>query len=123
MVWVKWGIRLILFWSRRKKTEHKKKIEEGFAWFINFGESRIVEFKKVLEKTGIKIDSPAGILYQSEEFSKVEIENDTLSWSNINQFITLRTGTKLQVPFEIGADVLLKSRVSQHLLLPSISSK
>lgn len=83
---------------------------EGFTISVVFnnGEFRSIEFKKVLEKTGVKPDSPAGILYQPEEFAKVEIENDTLSWSNVKQFITSKTGEKLQVPFEIGADVLLK---------------
>lgn len=75
---------------------------------FNNGESRIIDFKKVLDKIGIKPESPAGILFQPEKFAKVEIENDTLSWNNVRQFITLKSGEKMQVPFEIGADVLLK---------------
>ena len=75
---------------------------------FNNGESRVIDFNMVLEKTGIKPESPAGILFHPKEFAKVEIENDTLSWNNIKQFITLKSGRKKQVPFEIGADVLLK---------------
>lgn len=75
---------------------------------FNNGESRVIDFKKVLSKIGIKPESPYGILFQPEEFAKVEIENNTLSWSNLKQFITMKSGEKLQVPFEIGADVLLK---------------
>jgi DNA-binding XRE family transcriptional regulator len=85
------------------------RIEELMITVIfNNGESRIIDFKNVLQKTGIKSDSPAGILYNPEEFANAEIQNDTLSWNNVKQFITLKSGKKTQVPFEIGADVLLK---------------
>ncbi len=74
----------------------------------NNGESRIIDFRNVLFKTGIGEDSPASVLFNEEEFKKVQIENNTLSWDNVEQYITLRNNEKVRVPFEIGADVLLK---------------
>ena len=53
-------------------------------------------------------NSSASILFDEEEFKKVEIENNTLSWNNVEQYITVRNNEKVRVPFEIGADVLLK---------------
>jgi DNA-binding XRE family transcriptional regulator len=74
----------------------------------NNGESRIIDFRNVLLKIGVEENSPASILFNEDEFKKVEIENNTLSWNNVEQYITLRNNEKTKVPFEIGADVLLK---------------
>ena len=75
---------------------------------FNNGESRIIDFKKVLKKLELKNDSPILILNDSDEFAKVELNNNTLSWSNVEQFISGKNSNKVKVPFEIGADVLLK---------------
>ena len=75
---------------------------------FNNGESRIVDFKKVFKKLEINNDSHIMILKDSDEFAKVELSNNTLSWSNVEQFITGKNGKKVKIPFEIGADVLLK---------------
>jgi DNA-binding XRE family transcriptional regulator len=75
---------------------------------FNNGESRIIDFKKVLKKLELKNDSPILILNDSDEFSKVKLNNNTLSWSNVEQFITDKNSKKVKVPFEIGADLLLK---------------
>lgn len=74
----------------------------------NNGESRIIDFRNVLLKIGVDENSPASILFNEDEFKKAEIENNTLSWKNVVQYITLRNNEKVKVPFEIGADVLLK---------------
>jgi DNA-binding XRE family transcriptional regulator len=75
---------------------------------FNNGESRIIDFRKLLGDIGIARNSPAFILYNQAEFEKVELVGNTLSWSNVEQYITLRNLEKQNVPFEIGADVLLK---------------
>jgi DNA-binding XRE family transcriptional regulator len=75
---------------------------------FNNGESRIIDFKKVFKKIEINNDSPVMILKNSAEFAKAELRNNTLSWSNVDQFITDKNSNKVKVPFEIGADVLLK---------------
>ena len=82
--------------------------ELSISVVFNNGESRIIDFRKVLKKIGVNESSPAYILLDSNEFAKVELEGNTLSWSNVEQFITMRNGKKMKVPFEIGADVLLK---------------
>ncbi len=74
----------------------------------NNGESKIIDFRSVLLKVGIDQNSPASVLFNEEEFKKVQIENNTLSWSNVEQYITLRSNEKVRVPFEIGADILLQ---------------
>ena len=75
---------------------------------FNNGESRIVDFRKLFGDIGIDRNSPAFILYNQTEFEKVELVGNTLSWSNVEQYITQRNWEKQIVPFEIGADVLLK---------------
>lgn len=74
----------------------------------NNGESRIIDFRNVLRKINIDDNSPTSILFNEDEFKKMEIENNTLSWSNVEQYTTLGNNKKVKVPFEIGADVLLK---------------
>jgi DNA-binding XRE family transcriptional regulator len=38
----------------------------------------------------------------------VKLVDNTLSWDNVEQFISSKSGEKIRVPFEIGADILLK---------------
>lgn len=75
---------------------------------FNNGESRIVDFRKLLSDIGIDKDSPVSILYNEDEFAKAELLNNTVSWNNVEQFISMKNREILKVPFEIGADVLLK---------------
>jgi DNA-binding XRE family transcriptional regulator len=75
---------------------------------FNNGESRIVDFRKLLTDIGIKDNSPASILFKSSEFAKVKLNGNTLSWENVEQFISSKEGKMIKVPFEIGADILLK---------------
>jgi DNA-binding XRE family transcriptional regulator len=82
--------------------------ELSISVVFNNGESRIIDFRKVLKKIGVNESSPAYILFDSNEFAKVELEGNTLSWSNVEQSITMRNSKKMKVPYEIGADILLK---------------
>ena len=75
---------------------------------FNNGESRIIDFRKVLNNINLVNNSPAQILYDAKEFKKVKLEDNTLSWNNVEQYITLRNKEKVRVPYQIGADVLLK---------------
>lgn len=75
---------------------------------FNNGESRIVDFRKLLLDIGTKENSPAFKLFDPFEFAKVKLIGNTLSWDNIDQYISSKNGGKLKVPFEIGADILLK---------------
>jgi DNA-binding XRE family transcriptional regulator len=82
--------------------------ELSISVVFNNGESRIIDFNKVLKKLEIDNDSPIAILKDTDEFAKVKLKNNTLSWNNVEQFITLKNNKKAKVPFEIGADILLK---------------
>lgn len=75
---------------------------------FNNGESRVIDFEQVLPAIGIHEGSPAGILYRTSELRKVQLANHTLSWENVEQYISQKDGTKIKVPFEVGADVLLQ---------------
>lgn len=79
--------------------------ELSISVVFNNGESRVIEFKKVLKKVGVNDDSPAYILFNPSNLAKVVLEENTLSWHNVIQE-TLRNGEKMRVPFEIGADIL-----------------
>jgi len=82
--------------------------ELSISVVFNNGESRIIDFKKVLKRINVEKKSPAYILFESNEFAKVELIDNTLSWNNVEQYITMRNGEKMKVPYEIGADILLK---------------
>lgn len=86
----------------------------------NNGESRVIDFKKVFKKLRINEESPAYILLDKQEFRKAKVEGNTLSWNNVDQFITAKNGGKTKVPYEIGADVLLEYSEPEK---PIISSK
>jgi DNA-binding XRE family transcriptional regulator len=82
--------------------------ELSISVVFNNGESRIIDFQKVFSQIYSDEKSPVRILFDPIEFAKVELVDNTLSWSNVEQYITTKTGKKLKVPYEIGADVLLK---------------
>jgi len=82
--------------------------ELAISVVFNNGESRIIDFRKLFGDIGIDKNSPAFILYKPAEFEKAELVGNTLSWSNLEQYITLKNREKHRVPFEIGADILLK---------------
>ncbi|GAB5466226.1 MAG: hypothetical protein Kapaf2KO_16620 [Candidatus Kapaibacteriales bacterium] len=85
------------------------KVEKNYITVIfNNGESRTINFKKVLKSIGVDKSSPAYILFKEEELKKSKLKNHTLSFDNVEQYITMRNGDKEKVPFEIGADILLK---------------
>jgi DNA-binding XRE family transcriptional regulator len=82
--------------------------ELSISVVFNNGESRIIDFRKVLKRINVEKESPAYILFDSKAFAQVELIDNTLSWNNVEQYITMRNGEKMKVPYEIGADVLLK---------------
>jgi len=73
---------------------------------FNNGESRVIDFQKVLLNIGVNSDSPAAILFRSEELSKVGLVDHSLQWNNVEQYISSKDGGTRKVPFEIGPDVL-----------------
>lgn len=75
---------------------------------FNNGESRIIDFQQTFQKLGVDKQAPEYILYDTTEFSKVERQGNTLSWNNVELWITLLNGERIKVPYEIGADILYK---------------
>lgn len=80
---------------------------------FNNGEDRTIDFKKVLQSIGVDQTSPAFILFKEAEIQKLRLRNHTLSFDNVEQYIPLKNGEMERVPFEIGADVLLRYSVSE----------
>jgi DNA-binding XRE family transcriptional regulator len=74
---------------------------------FNNGESRLIDFNDVLDNFKISRNSKAGKLSQASELRKASIENGTLSFGHISYPMKYK-GKTIQVPFEIGADVLYK---------------
>ncbi len=77
---------------------------------VNFedSESRVIEFSFLFKQINLESNPSLKILFNKDEFSKVILDSNTLSWNNVEQYITLKNGERKKVPFEIGADVLLK---------------
>jgi len=73
---------------------------------FNNGESRVIDFQKVLNEVSVQTDSPASILFDAREFAKVSLVDNSLIWKNVEQYISSKSGGKNKVPFEIGPDVL-----------------
>ncbi len=88
---------------------------------FNNGESRIIDFRKLLLDLNVKSDAPEYILFEEKEFARVKLNEHTLSWDNVEQYISMQNGEKKKVPYEIGADVLLKySKPEKQLSLMGI---
>jgi DNA-binding XRE family transcriptional regulator len=73
---------------------------------FNNGENRILDFKQIFSSWELTTTDPEYLLIQPKEFDKVILENNTLVWYNVPLFISGKNGEKIQVPFDVGADVL-----------------
>jgi DNA-binding XRE family transcriptional regulator len=78
------------------------------AVVFNNGQSRVIDFKKLLMQLKVNANDPDFILFDPDALAKVELVDHTLSWSNVEQFITRPDGTKVKVPYELGADLLYR---------------
>jgi len=77
---------------------------------FNNGDSRMIDFKKSFKDILQDKLSPAGKLSKPSVFAKVKLNNHTLSWDNIGQYIQFKD-KQIKVPFEIGADTLYAASV------------
>jgi len=73
---------------------------------FNNGESRVIHLLEVLTDDYLSEDFPSSILIDPAEFAKVELENYTLTWHNVELYITGMDKKKIRVPFDIGPDTL-----------------
>ena len=73
---------------------------------FNNGESRKLDFKKILDSWHITDKDVEFPLYNEVEFKKVELRNYTLSWPNVALKLVGENNEIIVVPYEIGADTL-----------------
>ena len=73
---------------------------------FNNGESRVIDFQEFLNRNEVKEGSPEYILKDPQEFAKVEVENNTLSWKNVEQTIPALHGGLTEAPYEICPDTI-----------------
>lgn len=84
---------------------------------FNNGESRLLDFERIFRQwnvTEIDFEYP---LLDEKEFKKVKLRNYTLSWPNIEIKVKGENGENLNLPYEIGADVLFE--LSEDIKEPS----
>jgi DNA-binding XRE family transcriptional regulator len=96
----------------------------GFIISVTFnnGESRLVDFKEIVKKLKIQHQEQVKFLLNHDEYLKVQLDNNTLSWPKAINKVVLSNGSSLELPFEIGADVLFYlSKPEKSELLNNIS--
>ena len=106
--------------KRMPRILRVKKVKGLVVYAVfNNGETRVIDFEKVFDQIGVNKKSPASILHNPVAFKKFTIENNTLSWKNVQQQIPWDDGVR-KMPFEIGADVLynFSQPIQENHMLP-----
>ncbi|MEX0883556.1 MAG: hypothetical protein WDZ72_08795, partial [Cyclobacteriaceae bacterium] len=75
---------------------------------FNNGESRILDFEKILEQWKIGNNDIEYPLLIPQEFKKVKLRNFTLSWSNIPVTLISEDGKEEPHPYELSPDELYR---------------
>ena len=75
---------------------------------FNNGETRLLDFTKILDTWLVQETDIEFKLYDIKEFSKVKLRNHTLSWDHIQISLKDEKGREKLHPYEIGPDVLFK---------------
>lgn len=88
----------------------KIKSIKGFKLFciFNNGETRVIDFKELFREWKMTKADPEYILLDENEFKKVGLRNQTLSWKNIQIALPDINGNVTKHPFELSPDVLYK---------------
>jgi DNA-binding XRE family transcriptional regulator len=99
------------------KINRIEKSKLRISVLFSSGEDRILDFDRIFKKEWKTTkDDAEYLLSDPSEFAKVKLVNHTLSWNNVDLFITGLNGKKQKVPFEVGADVLYElSEVDEKL--------
>jgi len=84
---------------------------------FNNGESRLLDFEKIFKQWNVTENDFEYPLLDEKEFKKVKLRNYTLSWPNIEIKVKGENGENLNLPYEIGADVLFE--LSEDIKEPS----
>lgn len=78
---------------------------------FNNGEIRDIDFKKLFRHWNIKKTDPENHLLNLNEFRKVRLRNNTLSWNNIKVNLLDLDGNEVNHPLEIDPIILYKHSV------------
>ncbi len=89
----------------------KIKSVKGFNLYciFNNGETRVIDFKALFAKWKITKKDPEYLLLDENEFKKVALRNQTLSWKNIKLELTDIKGNKVIHPYELSPDIVYKN--------------
>ncbi len=92
---------------------------DGFKIYVIFnnGETRLLDFDKILNDWNLKDSDMEYKLYDLSEIRKVRLRNQTLSWDNLPTKLIDDKGQEMEFPYEIGPDVLY--RLSQDSDIPN----
>lgn len=74
---------------------------------FNNGQDRILDFDKIFHHLNVTKKSIEYKLLDPKELKKAKLNNYTLSWNNVKNVVKFKDKT-LELPYEIGADVLFK---------------
>lgn len=90
---------------------------QGFKIYVIFnnGETRLLDFARILKDWDIQDSDIESKLFDLTEFKKVKLRNQTLSWDNLSTKLIDENGNEREYPYEIGADVLYKLSIESDL--------
>lgn len=90
---------------------------QGFKIYVIFnnGETRLLDFARILKDWDIQDSDIESKLFDLTEFKKVQLRNQTLSWDNLSTKLIDENGNEREYPYEIGADVLYKLSIESDL--------
>ena len=75
---------------------------------FNNGESRLLNFEKILKLWEVTEGDTEYPLFDKKELKKVELRNYTLSWPNLGLTLLNENGKPENHPYEVGPDILYK---------------
>ena len=82
---------------------------------FNNGETRLLDFGKILNDWNIKESEIEYKLFDLSEIKKVKLRNQTLSWDNLTVKLSDEKGQEKEHPYEIGPDVLFRLSLDSDL--------
>ena len=82
---------------------------------FNNGETRLLDFGKILNDWNIKESDIEYKLFDLSEIKKVKLRNQTLSWDNLTVKLIDEKGQEKEYPYEIGPDVLFRLSLDSDL--------
>ncbi len=90
---------------------------DGYKIYVIFnnGETRLLDFNKILHDWNVKNTDIEYKLYDIVEFQKVKLRNQTLSWDNLSSILIDENGKEINCPYEIGPDVLFNLSMDSDL--------